>query len=118
MTSALRTVLDLGAYIDSLALELAIEDALRRRLFTLGQLRWRADNHCGMGVPGSTAIRMLLNDHLGDTDSGWELRVARILTDAGYPEPQRQVQVTTIEGPKAIDLGYPGSPPIRNDSSA
>lgn len=35
------------------------------------RLRWQVDNHCSMGVPGPTAIRMLLNDHLGDTDSGW-----------------------------------------------
>ena len=112
VTSALRTVLDLAACIDPLALTMAIEDALRRKLFTLGQLRWRVDDHCGMGVPGSTAIRKLLDAHLGDTDSGWELRVARILTDAGFPEPHRQVEVTTADGPRFLDLGYPGSPPV------
>ena len=112
VTSALRTVLDLAALLDPLALELVIEDALRRQLFTLGQLRWRADEYCGMGVAGSTLLRELLDHHLGDTDSGWELRVARILTDAGFPEPKRQVRVTTTDGPKHLDLGYDGLLPI------
>lgn len=112
VTSALRTVLDLAALLDPLALELVIEDALRRQLFTLGQLRWRAGEYCGMGVAGSTLLRDLLDHHLGDTDSGWELRVARILTAGGFPEPKRQVQVTTTDGPKFLDLGYDGSPPI------
>ncbi len=112
VTSALRTVLDLAALLDPLALELVIEDALRRQLFTLGQLRWRADEYCGMGVAGSTLLREMLDHRLGDTDSGWELRIARILTAAGFPEPKRQVQVTTIDGPKFLDLGYAGSPPI------
>ncbi len=112
VTSALRTVLDLAALLDPLALELVIEDALRRQLFTIGQLRWRADEYCGMSVASSTLLRELLDRHLGDTDSGWELRVARILTGAGFPEPQRQVQVATIDGPKFLDLGYNGLPPI------
>lgn len=112
VTSPLRTVLDLAATLDPLTLELAIEDCLRRGLFTVGQLRWRIGGRCGMGVVGSDAIRQLLHKHLGDTDSGWELRVARILTDAGLPEPERQMEIATIDGTKTVDLGYPGSHPV------
>jgi hypothetical protein len=43
VTSPLRTAVDLAAVVDVGTLEVAIESALRRRLFTRGQLRWRAE---------------------------------------------------------------------------
>ncbi len=112
VTSPLRTVLDLAATTPAPALEVAIEDALRRQLFTVGQLRWRADARLGTGVAGSARIRRLLDRRLGDTDSGWEVRVARALTDGGLPEPVRQYEVRTMDGPRWVDLAYPGHPPV------
>ncbi len=110
-TSALRTVLDLAGFVSFLQLELMIEDGLRRRLFTPGQLRWRAEGHLGSGVAGASALRLLLGRRQpGATQSGWELRVARILTDAGFPEPVRQFAVNTIDGTRTVDLAYPGPP--------
>ncbi len=108
-TSALRTVLDLAQLLDAPALEIAIEDALRRGLFSTGQLRWRAAQRCSPGVDGAATLgRLLQQQQLGKTDSGWELRVARILTDAGYPEPLRQLEIQTIDGRRTVDLAYPG----------
>jgi very-short-patch-repair endonuclease len=82
-------------------LELAVEDGLRRNLFSAGQLRWRSS----LLVRTPTALATLLvRDQLGRTDSGWELRTARVLTDAGFPEPVRQHEV---DGIGRIDLAYP-----------
>ena len=108
VTSALRTVIDLAAVLEVDTLELVIEDGLRRGLFSAGQLRWRTGLRSGPGVPGGRNLDRLLARHLGDTDSGWELRVARILTHAGLPEPQRQIRFVTAAGERFVDLGYPG----------
>jgi len=61
VTSALRTAIDLAAVLDAEALEIAIESALRRRLFSVGQLRWRAEALMGKGRSGSVALRSLLD---------------------------------------------------------
>ena len=112
-TSALRTVFDLAGVVDGATLELAIEDGLRRRLFSLGQLRWRAASRLGKGYAGSGVFQELLARHdLGATDSGWELRVAQVLTDAGLPHPERQVTVLTSIGERTVDLGYRGPPVV------
>jgi hypothetical protein len=110
VTSPLRTIIDLAATLDATALEIAAEDALRRGLFTPGQLAWRFDGRGGRGVSGSAAMRDLLDRHLGDTDSGWEVRVAQHLVAGGLPTPSRQLRVTTSAGDRHVDLGYPGTP--------
>ena len=113
VTSALRTVLDVAHLLEVGTVERLIEEALRRRLFSVGQLRWRAETHLGQGVGGAATIATLLRQQdLGKTDSGWEVRVARILTEAGYPEPQRQLEIQTIDGRRTVDLAYPGPPVI------
>lgn len=113
VTSALRTVLDLAGEVDGLTLEVVIEDGIRRKLFTVGRLEWRASVRLGKGVAGSAVVRELVARHgLGRTDSGWELRVARVLTDAGFPEPDRQLEVHTSMGELHVDLGYPGPPVV------
>jgi hypothetical protein len=109
LTSPLRTVIDLAAVLDRDALELAIESGLRRRLFTIGQLRWRADALLGTGRPGSANLRRLLErDDLGRTDSGWEVRTSQFLERAGLARPVRQHEVrvrgTVVARP---DLSYP-----------
>jgi hypothetical protein len=109
LISPLRTVIDLAAVLDRDALELAIESGLRRRLFTIGQLRWRADALLGTGRPGSANLRRLLErDDLGRTDSGWEVRTSQFLERAGLARPVRQHEVrvrgTVVARP---DLSYP-----------
>jgi very-short-patch-repair endonuclease len=109
MTSPLRTATDLAAVLDVDALEIAIESALRRRLFSVGQLRWRADALMGTGRPGSSALRSLLERHqLGATDSGWEVRTAQLLEAAGFGAPVRQHAISSDGVLIArADLAYP-----------
>jgi hypothetical protein len=110
VTSPVRTVLDLAAVVDESQLELAIEDALRRRLFRIGQLERRAAARRGKGFAGSRVVAGLVGRHGSVvTDSGWELRLARLLASGGLPEPVRQLQVVTVLGPLHVDLAYPGS---------
>ena len=113
-TSPLRTVLDLAEVLDSLSFEIAVEDGLRRRLFSPGQLLWRANDRAGSGLAGAAAIHSLLRRRatLGLTDSGWEVRVARVLTEAGLPEPVRQLEIQTPDGTRTVDLAYLGPPVV------
>ncbi len=113
VTSPLRTALDLAGVLDALGSEILIEDCLRRGLVSIGQLRWRSSPRSGNGVSGSTVIRTLLERHdLGMSDSGWEVRVADVLTGAGLPHPVRQFKVSTPVGDRHVELGYPGPPVV------
>ncbi len=109
VTSPLRTAIDLAAVLDVDALEIAIESALRRRLFSVGQLRWRADALLGTGRRGSSALRALLERHqLGASDSGWEVRTAQLLEAAGFGMPVRQHPIYARgEVVARADLAYP-----------
>jgi very-short-patch-repair endonuclease len=109
LTSPLRTVIDLAAVLDADGLELAIESGLRRSLFSVGQLRWRAESLLGTGRRGSANLRHLLDrEDLGRTESGWEVRTSQLLERAGFPRPVRQHQVRV--GGRVVarpDLSYP-----------
>jgi very-short-patch-repair endonuclease len=109
VTSALRTAIDLAGVVVPETLEVAIESALRRGLFTVGQLRWRADALMGPGRRGSSELRALLDRHdLGRTDSRWEVATARILESAGFGPPTRQHLIRSNGTEIArVDLAYP-----------
>lgn len=112
-TSPLRTVLDLASLVDELTLELAIEDALRRGLFSVGQLEWRAAGRSGKGFPGSKVVADLVARHgTAVTDSGWEVRLGEMLVERGFPRPVRQLKVQTGARTYRVDLGYPGPPVV------
>ena len=112
-TSAMRTVLDLAAMLDADRLELAIEDGLRRGLFTVGQLQWRIGTRAGKGIAGSAIIRDLMGRRGSTiTESGWEVRLEQMLARAGLPRPVRQMKVATASGNLHVDLGYPGPPMV------
>jgi hypothetical protein len=109
VTSPLRTAIDLAAVVDPETLEIAIESALRRGLFSPGQLRWRAEQMLGAGRPGSQVLRALLAKRgLGHSASAPEVKLARILEQAGLGRPARQYEVRAngrlIARP---DLAYP-----------
>ena len=109
VTTALRTAIDLAGVVVPETLEIAIESALRRGLFTVGQLRWRADALMGPERRGSSELRALLDRHdLGRTDSRWEVATARILESAGYGAPVRQHPISSNGKEVArADLAYP-----------
>lgn len=66
VTSALRTAIDLAAVVDVDTLEIAIESALRRGLFTVGQLQWRSDALLGTGRAGSASLRASSRNETSD----------------------------------------------------
>jgi very-short-patch-repair endonuclease len=109
LTSPLRTAIDLAALVDAATLEIAIESALRRRLFSVGQLRWRAGLLMGTGRTGSPKLRTLLDRRgLGRTESGWEVKVSQLLEESGLDAPVRQHVVRAGGRVVArVDLAYP-----------
>jgi hypothetical protein len=60
VTATHRTLLDLGAVGSERAVEIALDDALRRGLTSLPQLRWHLGNAGGRGVRGTAVIRRIL----------------------------------------------------------
>jgi hypothetical protein len=105
----LRTAVDLAAVVPEASLEVAIESALRRRLFSIGQLRWRVQALAGKGRPGSAVLRDLLTDHgLGRSESTPEVDLFRILAVSPLGAPERQYAVRTSGRLVArVDLAYP-----------
>ena len=113
VTTPLRTVLDLAGSRPIKTVELMIEDALRRELFSVELLEWRVDRRMGRGVPGSAALRRLVERRgLGGSGSGWEVRLSDLLESFGLPRPERQVAVRTAIGLLHADLGYPHGPVV------
>ena len=109
-TNASRTLIDLGAVIDTDVLELAVEDALRRGLTSLPRLEWHLQQLCRRGRPGCAALKRLVKVRGKDvaTDSALETRLARLIRSSDLPEPVRQFQVRDLTGLRArIDFAYP-----------
>jgi very-short-patch-repair endonuclease len=110
VTTVARTLVDLSARLSRFQLAQAFDKALRQ-----GTTSLRAVRRCVGGLkpcPGRrpTVIRELLADRVpgydpGDSDS--EMRVVRILVDAGLPEP-RQQHVVRLSGHRFfLDIAYP-----------
>lgn len=57
LTTPARTLLDLGAVATADGIELALEDALRRKLTTLSALRWELRTRGGQGKPGTVVLK-------------------------------------------------------------
>lgn len=111
VTSVARTIVDVAARLDPEALEVALDDALRRRLVTPARLRETFDRLHYPGRTGAGALRSLLEARpsLGSVpDSPLETRMLRLLRRARLPEPVLHHRVT--EGSRTvaiIDLAYP-----------
>jgi very-short-patch-repair endonuclease len=110
VTTVARTLVDLSARLSRFQLAQGLDRALRR-----GQTNLLAVRRCVGGLrpsPGRrpTVIHELLADRVpgydpGDSDQ--EMRVMRILVDAGLPEP-RQQHVVRLSGHRfLLDLAYP-----------
>jgi len=95
-TSATRTLVDVAAGGDAERLELALEDALRRRLTSLPRLRWALSVEGGRGRPGARLLRGLVDrveSYKRVTESGFEARLQQLLRRADLPPPRRQFQI-------------------------
>lgn len=101
VTDVTRTIADLGAVVESEALEVALDDALRRRLTTVPRLqdavaRWGRRGRSGVGTLRSVLAARDLVDDL--TDTGFERRLLRILREAGLPTPSTQHRLHDGQG--------------------
>ncbi|MGZ4683631.1 MAG: hypothetical protein ACXV8G_14325, partial [Acidimicrobiales bacterium] len=110
VTSAIRTIIDLAAVASPYRLEQALEDALRRKLFTLEQIAHRFAAISRRGKRGMLKLRPLLEERVGEnvpTASELERRIARIIKGLPLPPPVRQYRVELADGPVFLDFAWP-----------
>lgn len=93
VTNPARTLVDVGAVAGAVALEVAVDDVLRRGLTTVDRLQEVAARLGRSGRSGPPSVQGLLaaRQRLDQvTDSGFETRLLRILRRAGLPAPRTQ----------------------------
>jgi hypothetical protein len=111
LTTAARTLVDLGAVASEQEVEAALENALRRGLVTLPALRDRLADLGASGRNGVGTIRHLLDvrgDGTPPTESELETLFLPIIRRAGLPPPHRQFVVRDHRRFVArVDFAYP-----------
>jgi very-short-patch-repair endonuclease len=108
VTSATRTLVDLGQVCDVGTIERATEAALRKRHVTVAQLLAALD--LVPHQPGTGALRRLLGTRPAGTpptESDAETLFLQVVRLAGLPEPVRQYVVPTAELNARIDFAWP-----------
>lgn len=111
VTTAARTLVDCVPDLAGRRLARALDDALRRKLFTLAELTQcagRLDHGCGRRriVP----LRMVLADRLPGYDPGGserELDVVDVLVRGGLQAPVQQYRVAMGGRDRFLDFAYP-----------
>ncbi len=104
----LRTLLDLAARVSPESLEEAVDDVLCRRLVELDKFVRRLD--ASASGRGTRALRRILHawDGEGVPANVAEMRIVRVLVDAGLPSPVRQHEISARgELIARVDLAYP-----------
>jgi very-short-patch-repair endonuclease len=107
VTDATRTLLDLAAQVDISRLEVALDDALRRRLTSLPRLKWLLST-VGRGKKGSAILREFVAERCDNgpiPESVLETRLWKPLTRLGVPPPIKQHPV--LDGRYRIDFAFP-----------
>ena len=110
VTSVARTLCDLTAVSEPRAVELALDDALRRKLVTLADVRRVATALDTQGRRRGTVVRALLADRQPGFDPGGspqEVRLAKLLVGAGLPAPVAQHTFPIAGRRYRVDLAYP-----------
>ncbi|MDQ3940841.1 MAG: DUF559 domain-containing protein [Actinomycetota bacterium] len=110
VTAAQRTVLDLFSVLSRGKAELALEDALRKKLTTIDRLWSEYAATCGKGRNGCRDFRnaLLRRDHAdGTLQSRMEAKLRRIINGLPPPSPIPQFEVNTPAGRYFIDFAYP-----------
>ena len=117
-TTTARTLLDLGQVCTEHELELALEDALRRRLTTVAALHWELRKQGTRGRRGTAALRRLMSSRdrgYVPTESALELEVDRFLRSLQKPPHslrlpacERQHVVQTAGGRRRPDFAFVG----------
>ena len=106
-----RTLIDLAAAASAEDLEVALDDALRRRLITLPRLVWRLDVVGVHGKAGVGVLTRLVDERRAEKvlpESWMERKVIQFLARCRHPAPVRQFPV--FDGHRFVgrtDLAYP-----------
>jgi very-short-patch-repair endonuclease len=109
ITTVHRTLIDLAS-IGHPRVEKSLDEALRRRMTTLGDLWAMVDDTRRRGRSGVRRLKTLLVERTPEfalTDSDLEVLALRLLRKAGLPEPRCQFSINLPSGPIRIDLAYP-----------
>ncbi len=110
VTSAARTLGDLSGVVGADLLGRLVDDALRRHLLVLDDLRDAYGVLATRGRRGLAVLRAVLEERMPGFHPGGsprELDVRRILVDAGLGEPVPQHQVAAGGTVYLIDWAYP-----------
>ena len=111
ITEPARTLIDLAAVTPAEELEVALDDALRRRLITLPRLYWRLETVGVHRKRGASLLTALVDDRRRELvlpESWLERKLIRFLADSGFPSPTRQFEV--LDGQRfvgRVDFAYP-----------
>jgi very-short-patch-repair endonuclease len=111
VTSAGRTILDSAAVARKWQVEAALDDGLRRKLFTVDDM-WRIlTKSGGRGRKGSALLRALLeerSDGRARSHSVLEINLDGVLRNSVVPAYFRQFEVMTKSGvPADVDFAWP-----------
>ena len=108
-TSIERTLIDVAGSVGEERLEIAVEDALRRRLTDPAKIMDRYQM-LPANKGGRATLTRLLTERGADkpAESGLEVKVIRLLREEGYPRPMRQ-KILDDEGRFVgrVDLAWP-----------
>jgi very-short-patch-repair endonuclease len=109
VTNPVRTIIDLAGVAEGEPLEVALEDARRRRLVTDRRLRDELNRIGGRGRTGAAELRSLLAAIGGDvpSESALEVKVARLLRTSGLPPATRQHKVRLFGRRYRLDFAWP-----------
>jgi very-short-patch-repair endonuclease len=110
LTNPLLTVLHLGAVVGAEVLHDAVEEGVRRRLFTIAGLDAVHDRFGRCGRNGAGALRQLIDERaLGakPADGLLEPRMARLLRRYELPSAAYQYEVELEGSTYFIDFAYP-----------
>ena len=106
VTTVARTLIDLAGCAEPHVLEEALDDALRRGLVRVAQLRRRLDASGRAGRRGTRLLGEMIEVRAGNgrvPESVFETRLSRVLRAAGLPAPVLQHGV----GKYRLDFAYP-----------
>lgn len=109
VTTAARTLFDLAGVCGPGTLDLAIDNALRRRLTTAAELAATRDRLARSGRKGSRPFGVAVGRRTGVTESEAERRLLQLMHRQGLAEPVVQHEILDDEGRfvARVDFAYP-----------
>jgi very-short-patch-repair endonuclease len=107
VTTAARTLVDLGAVVDLRVLERALESALRHRLVTLNDLAEQAGALRSTGSKRLSHVLAIRPPGAPPTESDAETLFVLLVRSMGLPDPTRQLTVLLQGRRYRLDFAWP-----------